>query len=353
MTDNNEIMLTDAQDELLGWIAEALANLPDEPRGSVAQVDPAGGDFIKIGKQRRSIQYSDLAELKRKSLVQYTERGQMDASERPFAERVAITADGLNYIEHADHAQRKELSVLLTDDQLELFVFLVEETRRLDDQGYEFSAHRGGQGGILQSGDQRHPISLSDLDELDLKGLIRLRQREQDVAFTISPEGFVFYQEVKRAQGGPVERVEEEVRHLLERDIIDDFAEAARTWRDAEHLLWGSDAEEQLTAIGHKCREALQAFAQALYEIRCPDSEPLPKEKTLNKLRAVLEPRRSSIGKTTEKFLIAYWGTVYDLANMGEHGSRREGRPLLWEDARRLVFQTLLVMVELAAATRP
>lgn len=356
MADTNEIILTDAQDELLRWIAEALANLPPEgTRTAVAAVNPAGGDYIEIGGQRRSTQYTDLEELEAKRLVRYSERGQMGANERPVAERVSITADGLRYVENAGRsAQRQELSILLTDEQREMLVFLVEETRRRSGgQRHQFYAHRGGQNDILQSGDQRYPTYFPDLYELDATGLIRLREAENSVSFVVSPKGFAFYEEVKRAQGEPIERVEGEARHLLERDILDDFAEAAQTWRDAEDLLWSGGAEEQLTAIGHKCREALQAFAQALYERHCPDSEVLAKDKTVDRIRSVLSARRSVVGKTTEDFLIAYWGTVSDLAQRAEHDSQREARPLLWEDGRRLVFQTLLVMVELAAATRP
>lgn len=48
--------------------------------------------------------------------------------------------------------------------------------------------------------------------------------------------------------------------------------------------------------------------------------------------------------------LLAYWGTVSDLANRQEHGATREGESLVAEDARRLVFQTMLVMYELDRA---
>jgi hypothetical protein len=64
----------------------------------------------------------------------------------------------------------------------------------------------------------------------------------------------------------------------------------------------------------------------------------------------MLGMKRDALGDTTYKFLLAYWAAVNDLAERAEHGSQQEGSPLLWEDGRRLVFQTLLVMVELKAA---
>jgi hypothetical protein len=48
--------------------------------------------------------------------------------------------------------------------------------------------------------------------------------------------------------------------------------------------------------------------------------------------------------------LLAYFGTVSDLVQRQEHGAQREGAPLRWEDARRVVFQTAMVMLELDRA---
>jgi hypothetical protein len=45
--------------------------------------------------------------------------------------------------------------------------------------------------------------------------------------------------------------------------------------------------------------------------------------------------------------LLAYFGTVSDLIQRQEHGAQKEGEGLMWEDARRVVFQTALVMFEL------
>jgi hypothetical protein len=348
---------------LLRWIGESWKELEHGSRNFIAAVNPAGGDFIEMGGQRLTIQYSDLEELKDKGFVRYSERGQMGASQRAVAERGAITADGLEYLSAGSRTRgERQLSILLTDPQKEALVFLVEQTRRVaEGRTYEFFAYRALGGDTMMVDDERHPACFPDLYELDRKGLISLRETQGGaVAFVVSPEGFAFYEEIKRAEGEPVERVEAEARHMLSRDVMGACPEAAERWREAEELLWRSDAQEQFTAIGHKCREALQSFAQSLYEQHCPDSEELPREKTLNKICAVLERHKASVGKTTARFLDvyweavnAYWEAVNDLAERAEHGSQREQRPLLWEDARRLVFQTLLVMVELAAAVRP
>jgi hypothetical protein len=68
---------------------------------------------------------------------------------------------------------------------------------------------------------------------------------------------------------------------------------------------------------------------------------------TVDKLRALIKdsadsPRIRAHGEA----LVAYWGTVSDLANRQAHGARREKETLKVEDARRLIFHTMLVMFE-------
>lgn len=46
--------------------------------------------------------------------------------------------------------------------------------------------------------------------------------------------------------------------------------------------------------------------------------------------------------------LVVYWGTVSDLIQRQEHGAQKEGEALRWEDGRRVVFQTAVVMFEIA-----
>ncbi len=74
------------------------------------------------------------------------------------------------------------------------------------------------------------------------------------------------------------------------------------------------------------------------------------KSKTLARRRTVLELKPAQLGATKKDFLeelLAYWGTVNDLIQRHEHGTHREGKQLVWEDARRVVFQTMVVIVEI------
>ena len=350
---DSQIQLTAEQDELLRWLVRRWRELPVEKRNFIAAVNPSG-DFVEIGAERRTILYSDLEELKDKRLVRYTERPQMGAGTRPVAERGALTAKGLSYVEHPPTPEARERAgPLLTDEQRDLLVLLVEETRRTPRaQRREFIAGRVSGGDFMLSPDgKEQAVFIPDIEELAHKGLVRLQRRSNfEFLFVVSPEGFRFYDHLKRQQGQPVERVEAETRHLLERDVMHAYPEAVGKWREAEDLLWTPDAEQQLTSIGHKCREALQAFAQQLYAEHCPGGQPLPKERTIQKVREVIGAKGPALGDTTRSFLLAYWQTVNDLTERAEHGSQREGSPLLWDDGRRLAFQTLSVMVELKAA---
>ena len=109
----------------------------------------------------------------------------------------------------------------------------------------------------------------------------------------------------------------------------------------------------QLTTIGHLCREAMQEFATSLCAAHnATPAEPDP-AKTVARVRAVLKHEGAPLGEKLAAFfdaLLAYWGTVSDLVQRQEHGGQKEGEPLMWEDGRRVVFQTLLVMYEVDGA---
>jgi len=80
-----------------------------------------------------------------------------------------------------------------------------------------------------------------------------------------------------------------------------------------------------------------------------PDEQSGP-YRIVKHIRAVLDINKTQFGeKTTEALdaLVHYWGTVSDLIQRQEHGSQAAGRPLVWEDARRVVFQTAIVMFEI------
>jgi hypothetical protein len=104
----------------------------------------------------------------------------------------------------------------------------------------------------------------------------------------------------------------------------------------------------QFTDIGHACREAIQRFISDLVTKHEPQDVESDPQTTIPRLKGVL--RRADVSSTVAvlaEALLSYFGAVSDLVQRQEHGGQREGQALKWEDARRVVFQTLLVMYEL------
>lgn len=114
-------------------------------------------------------------------------------------------------------------------------------------------------------------------------------------------------------------------------------------------MLWQTNPQDDLTAIGHKLREAIQQFATSMVEIHRPpgvDSDPAH---TKSRLQAVIETNRERLGKRKSELLDAlldYQSAVTDLVQRQEHGDQKPNDPLTWEDARAAVFQTAMVMFE-------
>lgn len=168
--------------------------------------------------------------------------------------------------------------------------------------------------------------------------------------FGINPEGFAYYTYLKQRDGQPVQKVESSLRAYIEADRFrQKYPKAYQKWKDAEAMLWDTDSERQLTTIGHLCREALQEFAATLVDLHQPPDVQPDETETVARLKAIIKHFENQLGSTEKPFLDAltpYWGTVSDLIQRREHGSQKEGRPLVWEDGRRVVFQTFILMFE-------
>jgi hypothetical protein len=171
--------------------------------------------------------------------------------------------------------------------------------------------------------------------------------------FCVTPEGFAYCGEIMRRCGEPVQRIQLSVREYVQSSAFQSrYRSAYAKWAEAENLLWGDDSEKALTTIGHILREAMQEFATALVERFQPPDVEADKARTVSRIRAVLSACK--LGNNLRAFLdalLAYWGTVSDLIQRQEHGALREGEPLKWIDARRVVFQVAMVMFEIDAAT--
>lgn len=187
----------------------------------------------------------------------------------------------------------------LEPEQEELLAALVEAHRavpRDKRRKFYFGTAQGNPNnlhhpGLPNGGDK---ISLGDLEVLDHMGYIGLKERtlRGTYDFDVMPQGFTHYARAKQHHGQQLTRIEAEVRSFLSADRIRrDYPEAFRKWSEAEALLWDADSEQQLTTIGHLCREALQEFAATLANRYGITNVPEDKAKTVARIRAVLNQR--------------------------------------------------------------
>jgi hypothetical protein len=249
--------------------------------------------------------------------------------------------------------------VLLEPEQEELLAGLVEADRQLPhDQRGSFLFIQTTQDDFI-----RHPglpdghvfVRKEDLHALHDEGLLRvIRQGAGTWFFDVSSQGRTFYEEMETGARAPVRQVEREVAGYLDAPAFQRrYPKAHRRWAEAVAKLWGSDSRQQLTTIGHLCREAMQEFASALVEGHQPSGVDQNQTHEVARIRAVLRQHSARLSTTTCTFLdalLARWGTVSDLVQRQEHGARRDGRPVVWEAGRRVVFQTAVVMFEIDRA---
>lgn len=246
--------------------------------------------------------------------------------------------------------------ILLEPVQEELLMTLVEAARNVPlEQRSKFSVLRTLGGDFLH-----HPslakrdrrIYLGDVEALAREGLLALRFTSRgDPQFDITPSGFEYYEYLKKRTEDSVGRIETTMKNYLDaHQFQQKYSVAYQKWSSAEDLLWGTDTEQQLTTIGHLCREAVQEFTSVLIDHHKPANVTDDKTKTVARLRAILEAKSDQLGSKEKAFLealLAYWGTVNDLIQRQKHGAQKEGERLVWEDARRVVFQTAIVMFEI------
>ena len=239
-------------------------------------------------------------------------------------------------------------------EQAELLLALVE-AYRLRREPFAVIEVMNAMGHVLV----RHPgfteemsIPPNDLRMLEREGFLLVTERGRGIRFLIpTPEAQEFYRSVKTEGSTPIARVETEVRQFLSSSAMDFYPRAFAAWRRTESLYRQLDAADpRLSEIGHQCREAIQAFAAELAKRhRVTEIDPDP-TKTINLVTAVL---RARTGDTVAEFLdalIDYWRKLTSLVQRQEHSGQKEGRPVDLEDARLVVFQTLMVMYEVHQA---
>lgn len=196
----------------------------------------------------------------------------------------------------------------------------------------------------------------SDLDVLRAAGLIQVLQRQgqNTTQFVVSPRGFAYWEALQHEKGGPTQRMESAVRSLFDQQPTSGPYRAAFVkWSAAEKLLYvAKDTPDDLTTVGHLCREAMQEFADAWARGLGYES-PEDVAKTKNRVAAGVAVLRDRLPESYGELLDAldaWWSAVNGLVQRQEHGAKKEGEPIGWDDARLVVTQTAMVMFGLVRA---
>ena len=249
--------------------------------------------------------------------------------------------------------------ILLEPEQKELLAYLVETIRSIPrDKRSKFIVLQSNLGDVLHYPGlpgRNRKIFLGDVEVLGREGLVFVTQGLQNtINVNLLPQGFAYYDRMNRMTGQPTANIEAALRMYLDStNFQQKYSLAYKKWAQAEEMLWSSDSADKLTIIGHLSREAFQEFAEALVvQQGLHDVDPV-KANDVNRVKAVLDNRASQLGKTERSFLKAlleYWKVVSALVQRQERAAQKEGKELVWEDARRVVFNVAIVMFEVDKA---
>jgi len=248
--------------------------------------------------------------------------------------------------------------ILLEDEQIDLLCVLVEASRNVSkDERQKFHAFNTLNrrlANVIHPGlPKDYPGAyMGDIEILANQGFFNYRFGSHgSINFDITPFGYKYYEHVMSLKGGATERIELSMNNFIDSKYFQDkYSDAFNKWSESEKLLWVSDTNKQYTIIGHLCRESIQLYASKLIKIIKPEEYDKDPSHTVSRLRAVLGHYREQIGDSESAFsdaLLDYWGTISDLIQRQEHGAQKEGKPLTWEDGRRVVFQTMIIMYEI------
>jgi hypothetical protein len=191
-----------------------------------------------------------------------------------------------------------------------------------------------------------------DIEALDDAGLINVSNRNStDYRIDVTTKGFQYFEYLQTGGKTIPERIEKRVHNYLNGNRLPQvYPVAFDKWSKAEIKLWSNDTQDELSIIGHLCREAMQEFVTVLVERYKPPGVDVVKSHDVARLKAVIKYCKNKVPSTLLPFLdtlVEHWGALSDLVQRQEHSGQREKELLTWEDARRVVFHTAVVFLEI------
>jgi hypothetical protein len=163
---------------------------------------------------------------------------------------------------------------------------------------------------------------------------------------------------------GEFERIEDYLRSYLEDERFrSTHPLACGRWIVSWEMLWCADSRAKVIAVGQRARDAMQAFGASLLEACTPltmDTQwpELLTERvrrgdtiddTIAGIAGVVGAYGEQLGEqrcTLLGGLFAHWGALAENVRRHEHAQWPAIERLRWEDGRRLVLFTALVLVE-------
>jgi hypothetical protein len=157
------------------------------------------------------------------------------------------------------------------------------------------------------------------------------------------------------------ERVEDYLRaYLGDERFRSAYLRAFERWSDAASTLYGADSRDSVLVAGERARQTIEEFADAFagshvfrgfagsHDVRGGNAH-FPGRRH-DALSAVIESCRPRVGDARCEFLQSlfdYWRVLNHVVERQRDRAQETGEPLRWEDARRVVVLTALVMVEI------
>jgi hypothetical protein len=128
------------------------------------------------------------------------------------------------------------------------------------------------------------------------------------------------------------------------------YPHAQERWSQTWATLWQADSREKLIAVAAEAREVMWEFACALGERNAAAEGSPDATEMVERLSELVEMRRPELGDSRCRLLQAlfgYWQALNEVVQSHRAlGAQRVRERLTWEDGRRLVVLTALVMVE-------
>jgi hypothetical protein len=143
------------------------------------------------------------------------------------------------------------------------------------------------------------------------------------------------------------------------------YLQAYERWSQASAMLYSAGSKDSLLVAGQRARETIEEFVRALAgSAEPPGWNSFATGTSPEDLPTLIETYRPRLGDARCDFLqtlFDYWRVLNDVVERQQdgverqqdgveqlrHGGQEVGEPLRWEDARRVVVLTALLMVEI------